>query len=328
MKTNLLSLCRLLIFTAVLAAVSHFPSPVFAQDNSDDDLIKVETNLVVLNVAVTDAKGNHVSGLKRADFKVFDNGVEQDITTEASIFANEDAPYAAVVLLDTSGSMEARIALARSAGIKFLQGLRESDSASVYNFDSEVKQIQEFSSLRDLAPSAFNLKGKGMTVLNDAVIEAAKALSERPEKRRAIIVLSDGADTLSKSSQEKAVKAALAVNAVIYTVDMSAIDDADKGATISSGSVNARMEKMKSVGALKMFAEKSGGRFVPVAGGQALREAFQQIAKELGTVYTIAYEPKNLAADGKWHQIEVKVARPDVKARSRKGYNAPKKQNR
>jgi Ca-activated chloride channel family protein len=310
-----------------LAAILFLQIAVVAQNKTEDedDVIKVDTNLVVINVAVTDAKGNSVMGLKRADFKVFDNGVEQDITSLDSIFTAEEAPFAAVVLLDTSGSMEARIALARSAGIKFLENLRSKDSAAVYNFDSEINQIQEFSSSRDLHPAAFGLKGKGMTVLNDAVIEAAKALADREETRRAIVILSDGADTLSKASQAKALKAALAVNAVIYTVDMSAIDFGPGGATISSGSSNARMERMKSVNALKAFAEKSGGRFVPVAGGEALREAFRQIAQELGTVYTIGYEPKNLAPDGKWHTIEIKVARPGAAVRSRKGYNAPRK---
>jgi Ca-activated chloride channel family protein len=310
-----------------LAAILFLQVAVTAQNKPDDedDVIKVDTNLVVLNVAVTDAKGNSVTGLKRADFKVFDNGVEQDITSVDSIFTAEEAPFAAVVLLDTSGSMESRVALARSAGIKFLENLRSKDSAAVYNFDSEIKQIQDFSSSRDLYPTAFELKGKGMTVLNDAIIEAAKALAEREETRRAIVVLSDGADTLSKASQGKALKAALAANAVIYTVDMSAIDFGPGAATITSGSSNARMERLKSVNALKAFAEKSGGRFVPVAGGDALREAFRQIAQELGTVYTIGYEPKNLTHDGKWHTIEVKVARPGATVRSRKGYNAPRK---
>ncbi|HEX9929634.1 MAG TPA: VWA domain-containing protein [Pyrinomonadaceae bacterium] len=309
-----------------LAAILFLQIAVFAQKTDDeDDVIKVDTNLVVLNVAVTDAKGNSLTGLKRTDFKLFDNGIEQDITSLDSIFTAEEAPFAAVVLLDTSGSMESRIALARSAGIKFLENLRSKDSSAVYNFDSEINQIQEFSSSRDLHPAAFGLKGKGMTVLNDAVIEAAKALADREESRRAIVVLSDGADTLSKASQAKALKAALAVNAVIYTVDMSAIDFGPGAASISSGGSNARMERLKSVNALKAFAEKSGGRFVPVAGGEALREAFRQIAQELGTVYTIGYEPKNLAPDGKWHTIEVKVARPGTTVRSRKGYNAPRK---
>ncbi|HZH34555.1 MAG TPA: VWA domain-containing protein [Pyrinomonadaceae bacterium] len=314
----------LLAFAAAALLLFIAPPAAFAQDDSDDEVIRIETNLVIINAVVTDKQGKHVAGLKRADFKVFENGVEQDIESADATFTAEETPYAAVLLLDTSGSMEARVALARSAGIKFLEGLRDSDVATIYNFDSEVKQIQEFSGSRDLAPVAFDLKGKGMTALNDAVVEAAKALSVRPEKRRAIIVLSDGADTLSRASQAKALNAALAVNATIYTVDMAAFDEPG-GATMSTGgSANARMARLKSVGALKTFAEKSGGRFVPVAGGPALREAFKQIAEELGVQYTIGYQPKNLTPDGKWRAIEVKVARPNAQVRSRKGYNAPK----
>lgn len=316
MPLRFLLLCLFfLVFSFVAAA---------QDETSDDDPIKVDTNLVVLNVVVTDAKGNHVPNLTAKDFKVFEDGVEQDITSEAAVFGAESTPFAAVILLDTSGSMEGRISLARSAAIKFLEGLRSDDVASVYNFDSEIKQVQEFSSSRDLYDSAYNIKAKGMTLLNDAVVEAAKSLSERAERRRAIIVLSDGEDTISKASQEKALRAALAVNAVIYTVDMAAIDDAPRGGSITSGGTNPRMAKMRRIDALKTFAEKSGGRFVPVSGGQGLRDAFKQIVDELSVQYTIGYEPKNTAADGKWRAIDVKTARPNIQVRSRKGYHARK----
>jgi VWFA-related protein len=305
---------------AVMAVLLFAAPVVFAQDEKDDDVIKVETNLVVLNAVVTDSGGKYVSNLKETDFKVFEDGKPQEIST----FSAESTPFAAVVLLDTSGSMETRLALGRAAAIRFLDGLRGEDVAAVYNFDSKVQLVQEFSPSRDLSPVAYDLKAKGMTVLNDAVVQAAKDLAERPEKRRAIIVLSDGANTAGNATQEKALKAALAVNATIYTVDMSALDFAPQGGTITSGSSNARMERMKSVNALKSFAEKSGGRFVPVAGGQELRDAFKQIVEELGVQYTIGYQPTNTNQDGKWRAIEVKISKPSLQVRARKGYNAPK----
>ena len=129
-----------------------------------------------------------------------------------------------MVLLDSSGSMESRLSLARSAAIRFLDGLREEDVAAVYKFDSKVESVQDFSSGRDLAPVVFGVRAKGMTTLNDAIVEAAKVLADRPEKRKAIIVLSDGMDTYSKASSGKALETALAVGASIYTVDMSATD--------------------------------------------------------------------------------------------------------
>src|ERR1044071_500891 len=189
----------------------------------DDDMIRTDTNLVVLNVTVTDKAGQYAKGLKASDFKVFEDGVEVKPNTIAS-FSVQESPYAAVVLLDSSGSMEARFSLARSAAIRFLDGLRPEDVAAVYKFDTKVERVQEFSGGRDLAPIAYAIHAKGMTTLNDAIVEAAKTLAERPEQRKAIVILSDGMDTFSKASSDKALESALAVGASIYGVDMSSIE--------------------------------------------------------------------------------------------------------
>jgi Ca-activated chloride channel family protein len=238
---------------------------------------------------------------------VFENGVEQEI----NFFAAEQTPFAAVILLDTSGSMEQRVSLARSAAIKFLDGLRDSDSAEIYRFDSKVTLVQKFSNSRDVTERLFDLKADGMTTLNDAVYQAAKDLGDRPEKRRAIIVLSDGMDTSSGRSADKALKAALAVNASIYTVDMSA--------TQTSGT-----QRMQNQGVLRNFAEKTGGMFVLTPGGVAMRDAFRKIVEELGAQYTIAYQPKDLTKDGKWRSVELRISKPALRIRTRKGYHAVK----
>jgi VWFA-related protein len=100
----------------------------------DDDVIRTNTENVVLNITVTDKSGQYVKGLKGSDFKVYEDGVEVKPEMIAS-FSLQESPYAAVVLLDSSGSMEARFTLARSAAIRFLDGLREEDVAAVYRFD-------------------------------------------------------------------------------------------------------------------------------------------------------------------------------------------------
>jgi len=275
----------------------------FAQ--SDDDVISVDQTLVVVNATIKGPDGRHVGGLQQSQFKVFENGVEQDI----GFFAAEEMPFAAVILLDTSGSMEQRVSLARSAAIRFLGGLRESDNAQIYRFDSKVTLVQKFSNSRDVVDSFFDLKADGMTALNDAVYQAASDLAKRPEKRRAIIVLSDGADTFSGRSADKALKAALAANAIIYTVDMSSLE------------TNGR-DRAQNQGVLRNFAEKTGGTFIATPGGVAMRGAFEKIVEELGLQYTIAYTPKNLTKDGKWRAIELQVAKPNLTIRSRKGYHA------
>lgn len=276
----------------------------------DDDVVRVNTDLVVLNVTVTDKGGLYVKGLKPSDFKVYEDGVEVQPNMIAS-FSLQEAPYAAVVLLDSSGSMESRFSLARSAAIRFLDGLRPEDVAAVYRFDSKVERVQEFSGGRDLAPMAYGIRAKGMTTLNDAIVEAAKTLAERTEIRKAIVVLSDGMDTFSKASSEKAVESALAVGASIYAVDMSTLEVA--GST-----------KRQSAASLKEFAEKTGGKFIATPGGPALRDAFTGIADELGHQYTISYRPVNQKRDGKWRTLEVKLSRDDLTVRTRKGYRAPK----
>ena len=288
------------IFAAALTALAQ-----------DDDVIRTNTENVVLNVTVTDKNGQYVKGLKASDFKVYEDGVEVKPESIAS-FSLQESPYAAVVLLDSSGSMEARFTLARSAAIRFLDGLREEDVAAVYRFDSKVERVQEFSGGRDLAPMAYAIRAKGMTTLNDAIVEAARTLADRPEHRKAIVILSDGMDTFSKASSDKAVESALAIGASIFAVDMSEVQIGGSGGR-------------QGAPQLRAFAEKTGGRFVATPGGQAMRDAFSGIAEELGRQYTIAYRPLNTKRDGKWRTLEVKVNREELTVRTRKGYRAPKK---
>ena len=299
---------KLKALAALIIATFACPTPL--RSKQDDDVIRTNTELVVLNVTVTDKDGQYTPGLRLTDFTIFEDG-KQVPPEVISSFSVHESPFASVVLLDTSGSMETRLSLARSAAIRFLDRLRDEDVAAVYKFDSKVEEVQEFSGGRDLAPMAYGVKASGLTTLNDAIVDAAKALATRPEKRKAIVVLSDGMDTSSKASADKAVECALAIGASIYAVDMSATDG------------NASRNQ-QSAAVLKSFAEKSGGRFVATPGGPALRDAFASIAEELGHQYTIAFRPSNEKRDGKWHKLEVKTSRSDLVVRSRKGYRAPK----
>jgi len=280
------------------------------EKTQDDEIVRIETDLVVLNVTATDAQGAYVHGLERQNFKVYEDGQEQQINS----FSREETPFAVALLLDVSGSMEGRVSLARSAAIRFLDGLRAEDTAAVYSFHTKVEQVQDFSPSRDLSPLAFALTARGQTVLHDAIVRAAHDLAQRPEKRRALVVLSDGADSRSTASFDKALAAALAANATIYTVDM-----ADRATTGAASGLSA------AAGVLREYAHKSGGRFVSTPGGKALRSAFGEIVGELSNQYTIGYHPANRARDGRWRNIEIKVDRPAVSARTRRGYRLSKR---
>jgi Ca-activated chloride channel homolog len=291
-----------------LLAAALWLAPAFALPAQDDDeVVRVESDIVVLNVTVTDPQGRYVHKLKRDDFKVFEDGREQPL----SLFSVEETPFAAAILIDTSGSMEHRVTLARAAAIRFLDGLRPDDVAAVYHFDSKVEQLQDFSPGRDLPPLAYSLGARGMTAMHDAVARAAADLSRRAERRRAIVLLSDGADTMSRASLEKATHAALSADAVVYTVNMM-----DQQANPT--------EKVRALGPLKSYAEKTGGRYVSTPGGQAMAEAFTSIVEELTNQYTLGYRPSNRARDGRWRAIDLKLSRAELKTRTRSGYRAPK----
>lgn len=290
-----------------LLSLLLFSTHIFISAQDEEPVLRIDSSLVLLNATILDKSGKPVGGLKQSQFKIFEDGVEQTVSS----FSAEETPFAAVILIDTSGSMEERVSMARAAAINFLNGLRANDSAAIYRFDSKVFLVQPFSGSRDIDEKIYDIKANGMTALNDSIFTAAEELAKRPEKRRAIIVLSDGQDTFSGRSASKAMNAAQYADAVIYTIDMSSITQNGK-------------ERMQNQAALKSFAEKTGGKFIATPGGAALRQAFKSIVEELGIQYTLGYEPSNLKKDGKWRSIELQVMRPNLTIRTRKGYNASK----
>jgi Ca-activated chloride channel family protein len=303
---GLVAICLVLVFTANRGVLSQSPQTSAAQSDQDqDDVLRINTDLVVLNVTVLDANGKFVSGLGRNDFKVLEDRTEQTISS----FSAEETPFAAALLLDASGSMESRMTLARSAAIRFLDGLREADVVAVYSFDSKVEQWNDFSPGRDLPARIYGLRSKTLTALNDAILRASDDLAKREEKRRAIVVLSDGGENCSRASADKALDHASAAGATIYGANMSPYGPS---------------RDIAGAAILKKLADKSGGQYIDQPGGQDLRDAFGKIVEELGHQYTIAYRPTNRAKDGKWRAIDVKLSRSNVTVRARKGYRAPK----
>lgn len=276
----------------------------------DDDVISLETNLVMLNVSVTDPLENYISGLKAEDFKVFEDKAQQKIVS----FGFEETPFAVVILLDTSGSMGRKLTLARAACGNFVDRIRDGDVFSIYSFGGfKVKTLQDFTEVRDVPDAVWDLRPDGETPLYDAIVKAAEALSKRPELRRAILVVSDGADTKSGASLDDAVRKVTDAAASVYTIDLSdaavyKVAPRDNGAEV-----------------MKMLAVKTGGRFFRTPGGSELRDAFTSTVEELRRQYTITYESANDKFDGRWRAIEVRVARPNLNIRSRQGYYAKKK---
>jgi Ca-activated chloride channel homolog len=278
-------------------------------DDDRQDVISVETNLVVVNVTVTDALEKYVRGLRREHFRLFEDKQPQRILS----ISFEESPFAAAILLDCSGSMEHKMTLARAACTSFVDGIREGDQFAIYSFaGTTVKQRQPFGEVKDVGDFVWDLRADGMTPMYDAIVKASEDLLAREEKRRAILLVSDGGDSTSRASLDQAIRIAAEANVTIYCVDLS-----DRG-------VFRTTPRDNGAEVMKTLAVKTGGRFFTTPGGRDLKDAFAQTVEELRNQYTLTYEPKNERRDGKWRAIEVQLTKPELKARARQGYYAPK----
>ncbi len=278
--------------------------------DSDDEIISLATNLVVLNVTITDNKDRYVSGLKAEDFNILEDNSPQHIVS----FGFEETSFAAVILLDTSASMEKKLPLERAACANFIGGMREGDAFAIYSFGGPtVKRLHDFTKVRFIPDSIWEMRAEGNTPLYDAIVKAAEALGRRPERRRAILIVSDGADTQSKSTLGQAIRKVISAQIAIYAVDMSD--------TTIYGSV----PRDNGAEVMKAMAQKTGGKFFRTPGGNKLREAFANTVNELRNQYTITYESSNDRYDGRWRAIEIRIARPKLSVRTRQGYYANKK---
>jgi Ca-activated chloride channel family protein len=279
------------------------------QKGEPSDVISIDTTVVVLNITVTDATEKYVRGLKPQDFKIFEDQAPQKISS----FSVNEMPFAAVILLDTSGSMQQKMSIARSACSRFVDGIRVGDVFSIYSFGgTKVKMLQDFTEVKDVGFAIWDADADGETPLYDALVTASEKLAERPERRRVVLLLSDGADTKSKVTLEEALRRLLAADVSVYAVDLS------------DAALYRTPTRDPSAEIMRTFSQKSGGRFFRNPGGSALNDAFAETIEELRNQYTITYETTNDKRDGKWRAIEARVMRPGLNVRTRQGYFAAK----
>jgi Ca-activated chloride channel family protein len=171
--------------------------------------------------------------------------------------------------------------------------------------------LQDFTESRDVHPLVWEARAEGETPLYDGLVKAAEALAKRPERRRAILLVSDGADTKSRATLEEAMRKVITSGVAVYAVDLS-------DSALYRGLSNQGAE------VLKTLATKTGGRFFRTPGGSKLRDAFAQAVEELRNQYTITYEPTNDRQDGRWRVVQVRVTNPKLNVRTRQGYQARK----
>lgn len=271
--------------------------------------VSLSSNLLLLNLTVTDSHQADVPNLHQEDFHVLEDEAPQKI----AFFGSEETPFAVAILLDVSGSMERMVRIACAAARNFADKMRGEDALALYAFADQVAQVQDFGPTHDVDEVVWNIRPEGNTALYDGVQRAAQDLSQRSEHRRAMLVLTDGADTSSRQSLDGCVRAALDASVTIYTVNLMDQD------------FTRRPEAHSAASALQVMADKTGGRFINDPGGARMYQAFEEVVKELSHQYTIGYFPTPEQHDGKWHKIQVEISKPGMQVRTRQGYQAPKK---
>jgi VWFA-related protein len=320
-----------------------------SQKKADDSqTIRVAVEMVSLPVVVSTREGRRVLDMKKEDFQVFEDGVPQEIAG----FGATDEPISVVLALDTSGSTEQKLALIQNEAIEFVNRLHPDDSVAIMSFAQDVTLLQDFSINRD--KNAYGIKETrpgGWTVIYEAVWLALEDVLRPVKERKALVLFTDGIDTASrKASQKDTLELAKETYATIYSVyfntemDMYTRRPSIGGYPMpgggyplpggsrppygSGGPGGTSGESMQGRAYLQKLSEFSGGLVIDAQQVQDVGAAFEQIAKELASQYSIGYYTTNTAHDGKFRKVEVKVAKPGLIARTKKGYNAPKSESK
>lgn len=290
--------------------------------------LKVQVNLVNMYATVRDKHHGIVPDLKKEDFRVFEDGVEQKV----EFFSREvSLPLTLGILLDTSGSVEALLGAEQATASRFLERvMRKSDEAMLISFDLSADELQDFTSdVSELerainrarintggsvrvTPGTVPQRGPLGTVLYDAVYLACREKLAGETGRKAIIILTDAEDNGSKERMEDAIEAAQRSDTVIHILLQS---DTRFGFGGFGGG---------GAGVARKMTSETGGRMIEVRNEKDLQKAFDEISEELRSQYTLGYTPSNPAHDGKFRRIRVETTQPDTKVLARQGYYAPR----
>jgi VWFA-related protein len=313
-----------------------------AQKKKADQTIRVQVGMVSLPVVVTTRDGRRVTDLTKEDFEVYEEGKLQDLAG----FAATEEPVTVALLLDTSGSTEQKLARIQNESIRFVNLLHPDDSVAVLSFADEVYLMEDFSINRDR--NAYGIKETrpgGSTVLYEAVWLGLEEVLKPITERKALVLFTDGVDTRSRNtSRNETLELAKETRATIYGVWFNTERDRTTRNVMGGGSTipgmpppivinpgsRRGMPRGGSYGDyaagrdyLKNLAENSGGRVFDALSLMDLGPVFEQVARELASQYSIGYYPSNTKKDGKFRKVKVKVKKPDLVARTKKGYYAP-----
>lgn len=315
----------------------------------DDEVIKIETNLVAFPVSVLDRDGRFIAGLQQKDFQIFENGVQQKV----EYFESVEQPFTVVLMIDVSPSTQYRIDEIQDAAIEFVNQLRPADRVMVLAFDERVQVLSPVTNNRRILINAIRQANFGDgTSLYEAVDYAINQELRRIQGRKAIVLFTDGVDTTSRrANYQSTVAQAEELDALIYPIRYNTsgymsgtggntggnnrggnnqggtlgkiLGAIITGGTVTTGGGSAGSTKQEyEIGKkyLEELARKSGGRNFEADTSGNLTASFSGIAEELRRQYSIGYYPEKIGQKGERKNIRVRVMRPNLVVRAKTSY--------
>ena len=324
--------------------------PTGPEEVDAGDVIRVDTTLVTLPVSVTDRNGKYIPNLNKSDFRLWENGVEQDV----AFFSSVDKPFSVVLMLDTSGSTRFRIEDMQDAAITFVNQLRSDDRVMVVSFDDQVRVLSDFTGDRNRLRDAIRRTHTGDgTKLYDAMDLVINQELSRVSGRKAVVLFTDGVDTTSRrGTYETNIRDAEELDALIYPVQYDTYVDVNSGGPswpgtrrVPTSPVDILIQILGGVGRgggggsgggrsggsnradyalanryLRDLAERTGARHHQADTMNNLSYAFANIAEELRRQYSLGYYPKRPPQPGERRQVKVRVNQPNLAVRTRDSY--------
>lgn len=301
-------------------------NPNQPEELDEGDVIRVDSQLVTLNMSVVDRSTSRgVMGLRQTDFRLFEDGEEQSILQ----FDSASAPFDLILLLDLSGSTKQVVKLIREAALHFIEAARPADRIAIISFAADPKVVSDLTADRELLRERIDTidTERGDTRLYDATAFAMNAVTKggKKSRRTAIILMSDGLDGTipgvsgqygSQLPYREALRSIQEFDGVLYTLCLDTYYQAMNPRDTQPEAFDMGYDRMKEM------ADVGGGMFYEVKSLKDLGGAYEQVVADLGTVYSLSYRPSNKLRDGKWRAIKVTVNRTNAVARGKRGYYA------
>lgn len=309
-------------------SVTVTPKPTQEQEVEpeveENDIVRVSTNLITVPAEVLDRNGRYIGNLQKQDFRIFENGVEQEL----AYFAPVEQPFTVALLLDVSGSTQTQLQAIRTAANTFIKRLRPNDQLLLISFDGKINILTEAVTLAQLRQKKLKLDAlNDGTLLYDTVGFTLNQRLAAIQGRKAIVLLTDGVDSGSKQSRKQNLRDIEEANVVIYTVRYNTLPQLPQRLSQivnpkARANVEARMIKEYAAGGLYLqtLAEKTGGRLYQAETLSDVPNAFGAITEELGRQYSLGYYPKGQAKSGEKREIKVKTRLPNLVVRARQSY--------